>query len=254
MTSAVYRGWLRHRRFSPREHSFRYRVFMPYLRLDELPHLFDGIPGWSARRPAPARFRRDDFLGDPALALDEAVRRRIAEATGEEQTGPIYLLANLRYFGFITNPIACYYCFAEDGETLDYVVAEVTNTPWKERHSYVLPADPGKRWLRTSFAKTFHVSPFNPMDMQYRWRSNTPERKLVVHLENHTGESTVFDATLSLERQPLSAGSLAGHLARYPFMTAKVAGGIYWQALRLWLKGVPFHPHPRLETASAKHE
>jgi DUF1365 family protein len=254
VTSAVYTGWVRHRRHSPREHAFHYRVFMPFLRLDQLPELFDGCTGWSARRPALAWFRRADFLGDPAVPLEEAVRERVREAVGTRPTGPIYLLANLRYFGFVINPISCYYCYAEDGETLEYLVAEVTNTPWKERHSYVLQADPGRDWLRTSFAKAFHVSPFHPMQMQYHWHSNTPSSKLVLNLANSVAGETVFDATLSLNREPLDRRSLARHLRRYPLMTAKVGAAIYWQALRLWLKGVPFHPHPKLQTVSTENE
>ncbi len=244
MNSAIYHGWVRHRRFEPRAHTFHYRVFMPYLQLDELPEAFSGSVLWSDTRPAPARFRRDDFLGDPALPLEEAVRQRVQQATGRRPAGPIRLLANLRYFGFIMNPIACYYCFDEAGETVEYIVAEVTNTPWRERHSYVLPADLARPWLRTTFAKTFHVSPFHPMDMQYRWHSNTPGEKLVLHLANEREGRTAFDATLSLDREPLTAAALNRHLLRYPLMTAKVGAAIYWQALRLWLKKTPFFPHP----------
>ena len=254
MTSALYTGWVRHRRFTPRGHEFKYRVFMPYLRLDELPELFDGCPGWSARRPSLAWFRRSDFLGDPAVPLEESVRSRVCEETGRRPAGPIYLLANLRYFGYSINPIACYYCFAEDGTTLEYLVAEVTNTPWNERHSYVLEAGPDGRWVRAEFAKDFHVSPFHPMNLMYRWHSNAPGDKLVLHLGLFDRSEAVFDATLSLQHQEATRRHLLGHLARYPFMTAKVAAAIYWQALRLWLKGVPFHSHPKLETARVNHE
>jgi DUF1365 family protein len=254
VSSAIYTGWVRHRRLRPRGHEFRYRVFMPFINLDELPALFDASWTWSARRPALAWFRRKDFLGDPQIPLTEAVRQRVYEETGRRPTGPIYLLANLRYFGFIMNPISCYYCFAEDGETLEYLVAEVTNTPWNESHSYVLPADPGAPWLRTDFAKELHVSPFNPMDMMYHWRSNTPGENLVLHLANSEAGEKVFDATLTLDRQPATRGNFARHLLAYPFMTMRIALAIYWQALRLWLKRTPLHSHPDLPTARTEHE
>jgi DUF1365 family protein len=254
MNSAIYEGWVRHRRSSPRQHKFHYRVFMLYLRLDELPQLFDKAWGWSARRRAPARFLRSDFLGDPLLPLEDAVRDRVFEETGKRPTGPIYLLANLRYFGFIMNPITCYYCYAEDGETLEYLVAEVNNTPWNERHSYVLRPQPGQDWLQQDFDKEFHVSPFHPMNMQYHWHSNTPGQKLILHMANSRDGVNVFDAGLSLTHKPMTATNLTAILLRYPFMTMKVCAAIYWQALRLWLKGVPFHSHPKTQTTSPNHE
>tara|TARA_R110002110_G_scaffold205066_7_gene417197 strand:- start:346842 stop:347597 length:756 start_codon:yes stop_codon:yes gene_type:complete len=244
MKSRLYEGLVRHRRMSPSQHAFSYRVFMPYLNLDELPELFDRRWFWSARGRALAEFRRSDFLGDPALPLKQEVRRRIREETGAEHEGPIYLLANLRYFGYSMNPIACYYCFNADETQLEYLVAEVTNTPWNERHSYVLTGPQSGRWLKTEFDKAFHVSPFNPMAMRYHWRSSTPDRRLALHLATTEDGETVFDASLSLREKPLTASSLNRILWRYPLMTAKVGMAIYWQALRLYLKGTPFHPHP----------
>lgn len=244
MKSRIYSGWLRHRRHLPRSHSFGYRVFMPFICLDELPELFASNWLWSATRPALARFKRGDFLGDPQQPLADEVRRRIREETGAEHTGPIYLLANMRYFGFQINPIACYYCYNDDESALEFLVAEVTNTPWNEHHSYVLRGPESGRWLRTEFAKQFHVSPFNPMAMQYHWRSSTPDERLILHMDTTTADGKVFDASLALSAEPMSRQALNRILLRYPFMTAKVALAIYWQALRLFIKRIPFYPHP----------
>jgi DUF1365 family protein len=246
--SRLYEGMLRHRRVSPRAHEFQYRVFMPYLCLQELPDLFSDKLFWSAAGSALGEFRRSDFLGDPAVPLEDEVKRRIHEETGKQHSGPIYLLANLRYFGHIMNPIAVYYCFNEDETRLEWVVAEVNNTPWNERHSYVLPGPDGGRWLKTSFDKEFHVSPFNPMGMLYNWRSNTPDRRLVLNMENTCEGDKVFDATLALTARPLSSANLNRLLFRYPFMTVKVGLAIYWQALRLYLKGIPVYQHPEKTT------
>lgn len=244
MKSRLYTGTLRHRRHLPRAHAFRYRVFMPYLRLDEIDEVLAGSRLWSRKRFAPARFRRSDFLGDPALPLEDEVRRRIREETGHDHRGPIYLLANLRYFGLQMNPLACYYCFDESDEQLEYLVAEVTNTPWNERHSYVLSAREGDRVLRQEFEKSFHVSPFNPMDMHYAWRSNMPGKRLAIHMENHSERGCEFDATLALKAEPMTAQSMNRVLRQFPLMTAKVALAIYWQALKLFLKRIPLHSHP----------
>ena len=244
MDSAIYTGSVRHRRHCDGGNTFTYRVFMMYLDLAELDSVFGNSLLWSCRRFALARFRREDFLpGKPSL--DETVRDRVEQDTGRRPEGPIRLLANLRYFGHLINPISCYYCFSKDGSAVEAIVAEVTNTPWGESTSYVLPCDPAKRKQRIVFDKTMHVSPFLPMDLNYHWFSNVPGQKLMVHLENYRGGERVFDATLTLERQEINQHSLRMTLLRFPWMTLKVQAGIYWQAARLFfIKRVPFYGHP----------
>ena len=247
LASCIYEGWVRHRRHAPHAHAFRYRLYLLYLDLGELDRVFARRRFWSVNRRNLAQFRRSDYLGDPAVPLDEAVRERVREVCGRAPDGPIRMLAHLRTFGHCFNPVAFYYCYAADGSTLDTVVAEITNTPWRERHSYVLPvADAARhgRALRWDFSKAFHVSPFLPMQRDYAWRFTAPDESLRVHMDVLDGARREFDATLVLQRRPLTGANLARALLRYPAMTLRVVAAIHWQAFLIFLRHNPVYDHP----------
>lgn len=252
--SAIYHGVVRHRRYSPKKHQFRYQVFMMYFDLDELDEVLALSPWWSKKAFRLARFKRSDYFGDHRIALKQAVLAKVNKELGTELSGPVRVLTNCRYFGFIINPITIYYCFDEQDQ-LSAMLLEVTNTPWKERIPYVLLCDPMIRQQRIVFNKQMHVSPFHPMNHVYDWRSTTPGKKLAVHMQNRERDNKnncVFDATLSLTRTSVSRVSLAKVLVTYPVMTMKVLLGIYWQALKLWRKKVPLHSHPSNTSSNTK--
>ena len=234
--SAIYEGSIRHRRFAVKQHEFRYRIAMAYIDLDELPELLGGR--LTRTRPGLVRFRRSDYLGDPAIPLDHAVRSLVEARLGSAPQGPIRLLTHLRTLGHCFNPVSFYYCFAPDGETLEAIVAEVTNTPWGERHAYVLQA--GDPIPRGGFDKALHVSPFMPMDQRYTWRAPAPGPTLSVQIESTQNDHKAFDATLGLKRRPLTRRSLL----RRPGATLGMLALIYGHAVALKLKGVPIQPHP----------
>jgi DUF1365 family protein len=254
VNSALYEGWVRHRRTDPVPHAFTYSVFLLYADLAEVDRAFDGRWLWSAERWNLVSFRRRDYLGDPSVPLDEAVRRHVAASTGRRPEGPIRLLAHPRVLGFVFNPVAFYYCFDRAGTRVETIVAEITNTPWRERHAYVLsPArdegrGPRHRWR---FRKEFHVSPFIDMDSDYDWRFTDPGAGLTVHMENAVRGGRFFDATLHVRRRPLDGPSCASTLLRFPLVTVKVIAAIYFEALRLRWKGARFHPHPARRGAPA---
>jgi DUF1365 family protein len=241
--SCIYEGTIRHRRFEP-EREFSHRLALVYLDLDELPGLLDDR--LVARRPGLVRFRRSDYLGDPAVPLDRAVRDLVSDRTGVRPAGPIRLLTHLRSFGHCFNPVSFYYCIDLGGERVQALVAEVTNTPWGERHAYVLHAGPKSRGvLAGQFDKALHVSPFMGMDHRYEARASTPTQTLSVHIASSRAGASVFDATLALRRRELTRASLAAITARYPLATIRVLALIYARALGLKLAGVPVHRHPR---------
>ena len=188
---ACTRARVRHRRGGAVPDEFSHRLFMAYVDLDELPMLFAGSRLWSARGPALAWFRRSDYLGDERVPLKQAVRELVARRSGVSVDGPVRVLTHLRYFGHCFNPVSFYYCFEADGERVMAVVAEVTNTPWGERHAYVMPVadahddDGTAKVMRTQLAKQLHVSPLLEYGSALRL---APDRAIGAAFGAHRGQ------------------------------------------------------------------
>jgi len=251
VNSALYSGWIAHRRFVPKGHAFRYRIGLLYLDLDEQ----EAVLGLSAlagkHRMAPFSFRESDYLKtytSQGIRLGEAVRQRVGEALGQRPEGAIRLLTQPRSWGLAFNPVSFFYCF-DPADQLVAILCEVTNTPWRERYHYVLPAE-GSEHQHVAVAKAFHVSPFLPRDLDYRMSFSPPGERLGVHMSDWQGSEKVFDATLALHRQTLTGPSVGKYLLAFPWMTAKTCLAIYWQALRLFIKGMPIFAH---EPADGTH-
>ena len=242
--SAIYEGWVAHRRLIGVSHAFRYRVFLPLLDLDELPELLDPIPLWSARGPAPARFRRRDYLGGEHSSLADEARALAEVHTGRRPPGPVRLLANPRYLGVGFNPVSFYFVHDEEGD-LDAVIAEVTNTPWGERVTYVLDGSTrcGEA-ITAGFAKSMHVSPFQPMDQRYEITVSPPGAAIRIQITNLQDGRPVFRAGMALHRREMTRAAMVGALFRHPPMTLATLGRIYANALRLKLRGAPYHGRP----------
>ncbi len=258
MKSCIYEGQVRHRRFLPRSHEFSYRLYMMYIDLDEIPSLFDRFWFWSAQRFNLAWFKRSDHLGDTNVPLKQAVRDMLYERTGIKTEGPIRLLTHCRYFGFGFNPVSFYYCYDRQDSRVEHIIAEVNNTPWGEQYCYLL-CEAENKMMNTTPAghkqycpiKDFHVSPFMPMNIQYDWRFNQPGQRLTVHMQNFENANKLFDATLDLEYQPIKSSSMARVLLQYPVITLKIVAGIYFEAMRLLMKRIPFYDHPAISRKSA---
>lgn len=250
---AIYEGVVTHSRFTPKQHHFDYKVFMVYINLNRLDDFLSRSVFWSKKWWAFAKFKRSDFHGNASNDLDTDLRRTIEKQTGKAFEGEICMLANLRYFGYNMNPLATYYCFKKDSEELEFIVAEVNNTPWDERKAWVLECA-GNDAEEFRFDKDFTVSPFNPIDMQYHWRCSRPEEKLDLLIDCLQVEQKITSASLHLKRKEATGAALNSMLWRFPFMTLKVITSIYWQALRLWLKGVPFLGKNKTGAVNKSHE
>ncbi|TOL25460.1 chromosome partitioning protein ParA [Vibrio parahaemolyticus] len=239
--SQLFIGNVRHRRFTPVKHELNYSMFMPAIDLDEIGVLEKKVWGFGTRWWHWARFKRDDYLGEGSLK--KAVQDKVAELTGVRCSGKVLAVCHLRYLGLYFSPVNFYYLYDQKGEW-QYLLAEVSNTPWNERHYYAIAADPKDEDFGWEQDKAFHVSPFNPIDQLYRWKIKPLTDKLNIHLECHKGEKH-FDATMAMKAQPFSSGSLLKCLIGTPIQTVKVMVGIYWHALKLWVKGAPFYSHPK---------
>ncbi len=248
MNSCIFIGNVQHRRFVSKTHKFNYRLFMLYLDLAELDHVFNDYWLWSHKGFNLAAFKRNKYLGDPNESLLNSVKKLMAQQTN---TVPdkVCLLTNLAYYGYCFNPISLYFC--QQQNQLTHCIAEVTNTPWNEQHAYVLTANAVKPDVYTMhFQKALHVSPFLTMDYEYRLQCKYTPQQIIVNIENWQNDACHFDATLSLQAKPINHRNLAKILLQFPFITGKIITAIHWQALRLWLKRVPIIAHPRRRSDS----
>ena len=253
---ALCAGRVWHVRQQPFRHGFDYRIHYLLLDLDHLGSAFAEHRLWSLDARNLGSFRADDHFGGADAArgasLAERARSFVRDRLDFEPSGAVKLLAQPRYLGFGFNPVTFYFFTDPSGPpgALEAILLEVSNTPWNERHVYALDCRGTASPWHFELAKDFHVSPFLPMDMDYRFRFAWDGERFEIVKQNYQGGERVFTARMELEQTPLTSAALTRALVGFP-MTFKVVGGIYWQALRLWLKGAVYHPHPVLEGPDA---
>lgn len=250
LNSRIAEGLLRHRRAAPIRHRFEYALSMMLIDLDELEALARMSRLWSIDRRNLVELRGSDYLPgvrEAQISLKEAVYRTIDEKTGQRFRGNVWMLTNPRYWGFCFNPVTFYFCFLEQPQDPEFIVADIHNTPWNQHYQYVLPREqglPSPNGLLFEFPKHFHVSPFMPMDIEYAWRFSLGIERITIHMDLFQQSHKLFDATLRLTLRPVNASALNLLPLKYALMCHRVLWRIYWNAFRLWLKRTPFFAHP----------
>ncbi|WP_018623888.1 DUF1365 domain-containing protein [Kangiella aquimarina] len=276
-------GEIRHRRYRPKPHEFTYEMYWSLLDLDKLEETFAKSKLWSLERWNLISFRNKDFHQNSNLKENnlnengikekniqkitktsinkQSIQETIRQHTGKSFSGRVFMLSHLRYLGFNFNSVCFYFCYENDN--LKYIVSEITNTPWGERHSYLHRCDEGKKGCKSTdnlyqfeFDKAFHVSPFLTMDMHYQWLFKVEDDQLRIHMvvnQKNTNHK-FFDATFTADFIPLTQSNMRKLVLSRPLQPLKMVAAIYWQALKLWLKKIPFVPHPKFNKDSHSGE
>jgi hypothetical protein len=237
--SGIYTGNVFHRRSVPKVHQFNYRIYLFWVKLKELDILTETVSGFSQNKSgiSVVNFKREDYLGDAKIPLETAILKKMNTLSEVRVSGDVYMLGQIRTFGLYFSPVNFFYLRNAHGK-YTHMLAEVSNTPWNERHYYLVDLD-----KQSDCDKAFYVSPFNPMDMQYKWQVQQPAENIKLNLSCYK-QTKHFEAAINMQKQPLTSATLRKSLLSIPSMTVKTVAGIYWQAIKLFLKRVPIYTHP----------
>jgi len=236
--SRLYECTVMHRRLHPRHHEFIYRIFLFYLDLDELPSLSEQIPFFSVNAPNLYSLRDEDYFQYSSQGIRKNLELFLETKGLFIRPERIRLLTLPRLLGYTFNPISLFFCFDAAEKPLTAVI-QVGNT-FGELKPFLVPLTTDARGFRIRVPKNYYVSPFSPLDLAFDFHFEMPGKQLRIAINNYQGEAKILQSTVSGQSLELTGSKLAWLTLKYPLVTLKVIFLIHWEAMRLFLKRVPF--------------
>lgn len=252
LPDGIYKGEVVHKRFHPKKHAFNYPLAMILVDVDTIESSFKQSRWWSLERFNLISFYRKDYIQSERItnsdisnrSISEVVSEKIFDDCGEQFKGSVKILTNPRFFGYVFNPVSFYLCYDENNQ-IKYILSQINNTPWNERYTYVhrVPSHSGSKMV-FEFDKEFHVSPFMPMNLNYTWKFILDNNQVDIHMALFDSGVKQFVASMRAKYSPFTAINMFKLPVEFPMQTLRIVWRIYWHALRLWMKKIPFYEHP----------
>ena len=237
MTSSIYNGTVIHKRFKPKIHFFKYRVFSLLIDLSELKILDQKISFFSYNSFNLISFFDKDHGDRDGSSLIEWVKKNLKENKIISENIKIKLLCYPRIFGYVFNPLSVFYVYDKNEELIS-ILYEVKNT-FGEQHTYIFKVE-NNNLLQHNCEKKFHVSPFIEMDCNYFFRILKPTEKISVIIDQYQSNEKILYASQDGIRRDFTSSELIRSYLKHPLMTFKIIIAIHFEAFKLWSKGIRY--------------
>ena len=236
ISSCIYNGNVIHKRFKPKEHFFKYKVFSLFIDLSELNELNNKLKFFSLNKFNLISFYEKDHGDRDGSSLFEWVKKNLINNEISTDNIKVKLLCYPRIFGYVFNPLSIFFVY-DNNDNLISILSEVKNT-FGEQHTYVFKVEGQNKLIQNNCSKKFHVSPFIEMDCNYFFRILNPDQKLSVVIDQYDQEGKILFASQDGERSALTSKNLMNSYLKHPLMTFKIISAIHFEAFKLWFKGI----------------
>ena len=238
INSCIYSGNVIHKRFKPKEHFFKYKVFSLFIDLSELNELNDKLKFFSLNKFNLISFYEKDHGERDGTSLFDWVKKNLSTNEISTDNIKVKLLCYPRILGYVFNPLSIFFIY-DKNENLISILYEVKNT-FDEQHTYVFKVKGQNKLIQNNCSKKFHVSPFIEMDCNYFFKILNPDQKLSIVIDQYDQEGKILFASQDGVRSDLTSKNLMNSYLKHPLMTFKIISAIHFEAFKLWIKGIKF--------------